>query len=173
MPWLALLIILSTARSVPAWREPSLTAELHIPASVLPPGCALATTPPDLVSPPNPLAAADTATRLYVRGRMLPADVPTPDGPPFSRAEMQRFTARLVETIRDAYAASYRGGDQQQVEVLALRFGDAATARAFAASLPTRVNATTFTREPAIVVRLEGRGACMDAIAARLRGSKL
>jgi len=65
----------------------------------------------------NPWVGADRRLLVHLLG-----PPPVPDAPPPGLAELRRLEARWVQHVREGYRALYDAGDDQVIEVMALRF---------------------------------------------------
>ena len=112
-------------------------ARLTVPAASQPLICRLAPSP---VEPPqpkagdhiriglwsgmpistNPYLGADLVVAIEVRERILPPQR-LPDGPPLSRADLQRFRARAAADVVESYVAAYVDSAFQVTTVYGLR----------------------------------------------------
>lgn len=118
---------------------------LTVPASQLPTGCALKPAEPDPPSvgspslvarpswvpaqpPVNPWSGSDRSLAASIRAR-IDATPRVPDGPPVDAAGIRAWQLKWADNVVDAYHATYLASGASPIEVLAVRFNDAALAR--------------------------------------------
>ena len=123
-------------------------ADLTVPGSVLPTGCALSAAPSERIEGnrfrsglwaelpirTNPWLGADAPIVASIVARLQPAAV-VPDGPPQTPNEAARFQLHLADGVEQAYAAVYRSGDAGALAVVyGIKFANDDAARAFVAA---------------------------------------